>query len=392
MKANTTMRDRILASAAYFFFFAAGGALIPYLVLYYQEVGIDKQGIGYLLAATTIANVIGAPLWSSVADAFQIHKYLMPFAAFSVIIPAALLSQADQFIWLLILISIQIFFIAPLVPLTDSAVLEMLGDDRAAYGKLRLWGSIGFGIAGWLGGDLIERYGFDAAFGLYIGSMFMLGLTVMQLPAPQPKPPEPFFRNLRQLLTNNTMVVFLLAVFFIGISNTFIFSYFALFMDELGAGERLFGLTVASASVSELPIFFLSAWLIRKFSARGVIIIALGIFALRSLLISFITDPNWAVAVQLLHGPSFSAFWAASVVFVFEVAPPRLRATAQAMLGMMMFGLGGTIGAPVGAAIMEHFDSVMMYRFGTVIGLISVLLFAYTTIRLNVMQTIQKTA
>ena len=386
------MRHRILASAAYFFFFAGGGALIPYLVLYYQDVGIDKQGIGYIVAATTIANLIGAPFWSSLADGLHIHKFLLPFAAFSAVIPAYLLSQADQFLTLMILIMIQVFLIAPLVPLTDSAVLEMLGDDRATYGKLRLWGGVGFGVAGWLSGELIEHHGFDVVFALYIVLMVMTGLTVMLLPPPKPKPAEPFFRNLRQLLTDNTMRVFLAAVFIMGIANTFIFSYFALFMDYIGADGGLIGLSVATASLSELPIFFLSAWLIRKFTARGLIIIALSMFAFRSLLTSFISDPNLGVAVQFLHGPSFSAFWAAGVVFVFEIAPSRLRATAQAGLGMMFFGLSGAIGAPIGAALFEHFGPVVMYRFGAVIGLISVLLFSYSSIRLNVMQTIQKTA
>ncbi len=386
------MRHRILASAAYFFFFAGGGALIPYLVLYYQDVGIDKQGIGYILAATTIANLIGAPFWSSLADGLHIHKVLLPFAAFSAIIPAYLLSRADQFLSLLILIMIQVFLIAPLVPLTDNAVLEMLGDDRPTYGKLRLWGGVGFGVAGWLSGEMIEHHGFDVVFALYIALMIMTGFTVMQLPSPKPSPSEPFFHNLRQLLTNNTMRVFLAAVFLMGICNTFIFSYFALFMDAIGADEGLIGLSVAAASLSELPIFFLSAWLIRQFTARGVLTIALSMFALRSLLTSFISDPNLGVVVQLLHGPSFSAFWAAGVVFVFEIAPPRLRATAQAGLGMMVFGLSGAIGAPIGAALFDHFGPIVMYRFGAVMGLISILLFSYTSIRISLMQTIEKTA
>jgi MFS family permease len=56
------------------------------------------------------------------------------------------LSHAATFLWLLPLVMAYAFVSAPIIPLVDNSVLEMLGTQRAEYGKVRLWGSVGWGV------------------------------------------------------------------------------------------------------------------------------------------------------------------------------------------------------------------------------------------------------
>ena len=49
--------------------------------------------------------------------------------------------------------------------LLDSIVLKFLGDERKGdYGKLRLWGAVGWGIFASLGGAVTQRLGMEAMF------------------------------------------------------------------------------------------------------------------------------------------------------------------------------------------------------------------------------------
>ncbi|MBZ0301321.1 MAG: MFS transporter, partial [Anaerolineae bacterium] len=98
------MHPRIYGAAVYLLFFSASGSLTPYLNLFYQTVGMTKPQIGVLIASATLTSVIAAPLWSGLADALRLHRYLLPLAMFGTLIPIALLANSTTFValWLLI--------------------------------------------------------------------------------------------------------------------------------------------------------------------------------------------------------------------------------------------------------------------------------------------------
>ncbi|MAS35863.1 MAG: hypothetical protein CL610_17775 [Anaerolineaceae bacterium] len=371
------MRSRLFGSAIYLFYFGAGGSLLPYLNLYYQNVGMDKQQIGVLIASTTLAAVISAPVWSALADAFRLHRHLLPLAIFGTLLPVALISQASEFATLWVLISIYAFFNGSIVPQADNAVLVMLSndDDNNAYGKLRLWGAVGFGLSAWGGGILAEQSGMPALFVMYLFFMFMCGLIATQLPAPRETSSEPFLRNLRRLSTNYVWIGFLTAIFLVGLASSTIHNYLVLYITDMGGGEGLYGLLIAIAGVSELPVFFFSGWLLRRFKPRGLLVIAFSMYMVRTLLLSIIPSPEWAIIPQLMHGLSFSALWSASVVYVKQIAPSGLGATAQSALTVTLFGIAGVVGGLFGANIYEVAGPVALFRIVSLTSLIGLCLF-----------------
>jgi MFS transporter, PPP family, 3-phenylpropionic acid transporter len=50
------------------------------------------------------------------------------------------------------------------------------------------------------------------------------------------------------------------------------------------------------------------------------------------------------VALSLLHGMTFGAFYVAAVAFVSSRVPEQLRASGQALMTSVTFGLGGLLG------------------------------------------------
>src|SRR5690606_21021041 len=98
-------------------------------------------------------------------------------------------------------------------------------------------------------------------------------------------------------------------------------------------------------------------------------------FALRTLLISMIPSPDWAVVPQLLHGLSFSALWTAGVVYVAQMTPPGLGATAQSAFGVTLFGFAVAVGGFVGALLYEPAGPVVMYRVGALTAVLGLCCF-----------------
>ena len=135
----------------------------------------------------------------------------------------------------------------------------------------------------------------------------------------------------------------------------------------------------------ELPVFFFSARLLKRFSASGLLMISFAALVIRLLIFSSIPSPEWALVPQLLHGLTFSAFWAAAVVYIADLAPPGLGATAQSSLGLVYFSAAGAVGGMIGANIYDSLGPMLLYRFGAVLvgsGLVGFILIEYVMRRL----------
>lgn len=353
---------RFWASAFYFAFFAASGSFVPFLNAHYQQSGIPLQQIGLLAALPMLMNLFANPLWAAAADAFRLHGRLLTLSMMLAIPAAWLLAHAGGFWALAGLALVYAFAAAPIISLGDHAVTEALGPARYEYGRLRIWGAVGFGLSAWAGGSLMEHFGIQQSVLAYV---LMMGLGVFaaaHLPKPRLAEAAPFWKGVQILSTDRRWYSFLGGVFLAGIGFSAINNYLILYMRSLGAGEGLFGLGTAIAGVSELPIFFFSTQIIRRWSPRGLIGAAFGALALRLLLISLVRDPKLILLLQLLHGPSFSAVWAAGVNYSSEIAPPGLGASAQSLFGAVLFALAGIVGAYSGGQIFQHWGPTVLFQ------------------------------
>ncbi len=371
-------RPRVLASLFYLLYYGAAGALMPYLNLYYQTIGMDNQRIGLLAAVPTVMTLLAAPFWSALADALGLHKILLPLTMTGTLLPILLLTQAASFPALVLLVLLTMFFLAPVIPLADSAVLALLGPARHAYGLLRAWGAVGWGLSAWGGGLIAERWGLGASFVVFVGLMAIASRVAARLPGEHVAiRRESYLASLKALSTNRAWLGFLTAIFMVGVSFAMLNNYFVLYLKGLGAGESLFGLSVAAASLSELPVFFLSPWFLRRFKPQGLLLVAFLALVVRSLAYSTIVDPRWAVAAQLLHGLSFSAMWAAGVTYAGQIAPPGLGASAQSALGATFFGVASATGALIGAWLFDLIGPVLMFRAASLVALIGLVVFGW---------------
>ncbi len=59
------------------------------------------------------------------------------------------------------------FALAPVISLADDAVLGRLGGGTGRYGRIRVWGAVGWGVTAPVVGLLVERWGLGAAFASY---------------------------------------------------------------------------------------------------------------------------------------------------------------------------------------------------------------------------------
>ncbi len=367
----------LFPSMYYFLYYGAISILFPFLALFYQSQGMTGGQIGLLAAISPIISFFGAPLWTAAADASHRHKLMAMLSILGVVIVAFIFPSVASFGGLLLMISLYAFLGSPTGSLVDSAVLALLGDRKERYGRIRLWGTIGYGVVAPFAASLIGRLGLKWAFWGY--AILMLGglLVMTQIPFRQSHSSGTFRGGVRLLFANRSWMLFLVMVFIAGIGMATINNYLFVYMQSLGASKSLMGFALTVSTLSEIPAMFFSDRLLRRFGARGMLIIAMTTIGLRLIGYSLTSQPWVVLLIQLCHGLTFAAIYTAGVYYADQIAPPGMKATTQGMFGGTLMGFGSAAGGLMGGLLMDRFSPGGMYAFtGTVVlvGLIAFLL------------------
>lgn len=369
-------------SVYYFLFYAAAASLSPFLALYYQSLGLDGRQIGVLASLPSIVMIFSIPLWTGYADAHHKHRLLFALATLGAIASVFAIKTLHDYSWLILAVAVYAVFFSSIMPFMDGAVTSILGEQKSQYGKIRLWGAVGWGLAAPLMGMLTELNGIQWIFWVYSVVMFVSLLVGLQIPLSLGHAGEPFWHGVRKLV-GPRILHFLALTFVGGLCLSALSNFLFLHMETLGASKTLMGFSLTTATLSELPMFFFADRFLRRWGAHGLLLFSMGVYALRSLLYSFVADPWIILFIQLLHGATFSTMWTAAVSYASEIAPPGLNATAQGLVSVTMFGIGSAAGALLGGALYQDFGGAWMFRIMAGIAFFSLILFFATEKRVS---------
>jgi predicted MFS family arabinose efflux permease len=139
-------------------YYGSLGALMPYLPVYYHSLGHSGQAIGLLGAVKPLTTFIVAPLWGIISDYTQKPTFVLQLTFLTSMVLQLMLPLRDNVHYLVGMVFITALFNAPVKSLIDSMVMDKLNkDDRGQYGRLRLYGQLGFGIGSSIVGHMITR-------------------------------------------------------------------------------------------------------------------------------------------------------------------------------------------------------------------------------------------
>lgn len=358
--------------AGYFWFFAAIGALMPFIALYYRELGFSGVQVGVLTAFPSLGMALFGPLWGAVSDSLAIHRWVLCGSLALAGVIAFSTSQATAFAPMLVLIGLLAFASAPVAPLLDSYGMTIGEWTERSYGSLRVWGSVGYMasvlIVGRLMGDEVSSLLLFAH-----GAFLALALlSVRRLPPLAERRALPLLGGLRAIAENRPIILLLLVAYLISSGAAVMNIYLGIHIEDIGGTPTLIGLAFAVSAASELPIIAFGGWFLRRLGAVRLVALAIIVYAVRFAAFSLIPAPEWLLPIQSLHGLSYGAFLMASVTLAHRLAGREHAATAQALLTAMSFGFGSITGSIVGGSLLDQIGTAGLFR-GAVILMIVVL-------------------
>jgi PPP family 3-phenylpropionic acid transporter len=233
------------------------------------------------------------------------------------------------------------------MPLGESATVHALFKDSSfdkRYGRLRLWGSIGFIAMVLIAGELFERNGIE----LYpiVGTIVLIALAFVsfRLHEPRIERHKMVKGELLVVLFNPDVRWFLLSGFFMIFAHAALYVFYSLYLLDLGYNKFQIGLFWALGVFAEVIFFYFQSKVLSRLDPEMVLQASFGIGVIRFALIAFFPITSVLILAQIMHAGTFAAHHSAATKLLQRWFTGPLQARGQALMATVSYGLGGTLG------------------------------------------------
>ena len=356
-------------SGFYFFHFATLGVLVPYWALYLNDIGFSAVSIGHLMALLLFTRIVAPVAWGWIADHRAQRMRVVRLASFLTVAIFSGVFFGRDFWWLAAVMLLFSFFWNASLPLLEVMTMNHLGARAGAYGRVRLWGSIGFILAVLVLGPIVDRYGPAAILPAIM--ILMAGIWIYSMLLPESdtvfptEHPEPFWR----IVLRPRVFAFLLTCLLMQASHGPYYTFYTILLEDYGYSKTVIGALWGFAVLCEIGLFLLMSRILARVQLCQVLRACFLLAALRWLLIGWYPD-QLAVLVlaQTLHAASFGAFHASAMQMVHRFFTGQHQHRGQAVYGSASFGLGGALGSLYSGYAWELLGPATTYMLAAILA------------------------
>ena len=372
--------------------YAIWGAWLPILYPFLLgHRGFELSQVGLILAGGAAGAIVGPFIAGQIADRFFATE---KFLAVSHLVGAVLvwmLAKQESYVPFLVISIFYGIVYAPTLALTNSISFHHLPDRDRDFGKVRVWGTVGWILAGIAMGQwLLANHtpeGVDAAavqaaqdagradaFRLSAILGVVMGLYCFTLPRTPPAmnlESNASLKAIGEAKRQPLLTLFLLAVP-ISIIHQFYFVHAAGFLTEVqnaaggessiskninsvfgvgGGGLMTIGQMVEIAVIALMPLFA------KRIGRKWLLAAGICAYALRMAIFAYLPSGEAALPLAILgvalHGFCFGCFIFVAFMVVDENTTPDVRASAQNLFNLVIVGIGIIVGSMFATKIAE---------------------------------------
>ena len=333
-------------SGFYFFYFAFVGAMAPFWGLYLRSLEFNAFQIGVLMSLLQVMRIFAPNIWGHISDRTGRRVAIVRLAALVCLATYAGVFFATDFWSLFLVMSLISFFWSASLPLVEATTLSHLGERTDRYGRIRLWGSVGF-IAVVIGlGAALDHYPIRLLLWVVLGLLMGIVMTARFIPEADMVHHDNVHIPLREVVRRPAVLALFAAALLMAAAHGPYYTFFTIHLVETGYSKYAAGWLWALGVLCEIGVFLVMPRVFARVRHETVVLATLVTAALRFLLIGWQAD-NLPVllAAQLMHAMTFGAYHAAALALVHRYFTGRNQARGQALYNSLAFGVGGTIGS-----------------------------------------------
>ncbi len=332
-----------------------------------QTLHFTGTEAGLVFSTVSIASMVSPFFVGLVADRFFATERVM---AVLYLVSAGILylvTHATTFsgvFWLMLLFCLAYF---PTVALSNSITMQSVQNPGRDFPPIRTLGTLGFIAAV----SFVSLKGLENQAGQFlVGAGASVVLAIFSLVGlPHTPPPAKGQKVTWQravgldtlsMMKQTNFAVFIVASILACIPLTFYYSFANAYLNDVQPHISNPGAIMTLGQWAELGMLLAMPVLFRFISIRGVLLIGLGSWAIRYLLLAYgNSGPGiWMFYLAiLLHGACYDFFFVAGQLYTDQEAPNHLRSSAQGFITFVTYGIGMYIGSVLSGVARDYFPT-----------------------------------
>ena len=339
----------------YFCYYAALGAYTPYIGRFVDALGHGGYVVGGMLGLWYGSRILAPPLWNAanarnprpgLALVLGCLATLACFAGFTIA-----RSTTQLFV---VMAGFGLFYNA-LMPQFEAMTLAALGPRSHEYGRIRVWGSVGFLLVASSYGALLDRLG-ERSFPWLCLPLFAALVAAAWLhrgavpPRTAMQAGEHPVADAGHLWKRPGVRRFLLVALLMQCGFGAFYVFYTLHLQAAGQDGTAVGLLWGTGVLVEIALFWQAPRLIARFGAPALMSLCIGVTVLRWIVTALYAGSLPIMfAAASLHAFSFAVFHACCMRQMAAYFPGRRAAAGQGLLYGFSSGVGGVLGAGLAA-------------------------------------------
>lgn len=376
----------------YFLYFGAQCADLYLPLLLSETMQFAPPKIGVLQAMRRILRFLFSPVLCYVMDRTRAHRLLIVLLMFGYYGASASLTSGGGFLAVAFILFIRDGSNAPIAATVDAAATATLAqhnegrEHKAIYGRLRLFGSLGWGSICFFNGLLVDNiFDGDMRVPLFIQAGIGVLVTLMSAKGIDLSPTlfqrdeqRRMLQRLDRSAENHVLSADWIMRVVMFVSNVIMISFclgmqstsLYLYMSSLGVPNTVLGLSTAMNCAVEAVVFLFYGSIVRRIGGHEA---AFNLSAFVNSVVVFVianchraTNPTVPfLMVQLLVGITFALFWGSSVYISADLAPVGRETSAQGVLNAISWGLGASLGDIIAGVALQSIGAPMLYSLAS---------------------------
>ena len=374
----TTRRQLVPFAALSASYFAHIGFFNPYLPLWLKDMGLSILAISVLVSVQAATRLFAPYGWGWLSDRTGERIKLLRYSACVALVASAGLWFDWGVPWLFLVLLVMFTHTSAMMPMSEAAMAHLVTQggvfDARRYGRVRLWGSLGFLVTVLAAGAWFEHDSMRQFPAWTFATMLAVTVSVWLLPDLKEAVPEHALRvKVLPVMRQRAVQWFFAAAFFHVLSHIGIYVFFSLYLDSLGYSKSMIGLLWALSVVVEVVWFFTQSRWLPKLSLTGWLVLCSAAMALRMAL----TASSAQVLVllllaQALHALTFATHHTVCIALLSQHFSGRLRGRGQALYTVIAYGFPGLLGGLAGGMLSTRYGLGSVYWACLITSLLAV--------------------
>ena len=313
----------------YNFYYLSWAIFSALISIYLLDKGFKASEVSLVVSTSFLTSMIFQPVIGMFSDRYDVKK--VNFVLFAL---AGIGGLAFMFASSLITITIGYSFVLTLINGTNPVMEKIASSSPYQYGKIRIWGTIGYATGSWLAGMIYQLISPSAIFICFIITMILciIGLLGTKTPSELGQNNEEKTKTSTLFHNYKYLYYLIIAAIFQGITNMANTYIPAMFQND-GLKVSLVSTILSFAVLCEAPLVLFSHKFMDKLTNKRLLIIAYSMITIQFLCYALnVWLPLKVIITLITKHPSGMLFIMINLKIVSTLVPKEHQITALAFV------------------------------------------------------------